>query len=428
MRAHARFRADPFAAIDALRRRGDIAHTRFGRSEFFLLSHPEEIRHVLATDAASYALHSFVYWRPFRRPRPAPPMRGLINQHDPNAHRGTRRAYALPFSSAAMDAVWPDLYESTARAVERWAAHEQIDAVQELRVLVAEQLPRACFGAPLPIGPEETAEVFYRSYDNPFYMASRVANAVQSARLPTRVRQARAYLRLVEATQALIDERRAGGGGGHDFLSTMLELVDRGEISEEQARYEALGMLYAGMDVTMFQLMWMVYELARRPGWVERIRAEAEALTPERPPSRDESRFTQAFIHESLRLHAILTITRQAIAPTAVAGHRIRPGDYVWISPYFVHRDERWYRNAEAFRPERWLDGSLKGNSPFVFIPFSRGPHMCANTEFPARVFSVVLPLLCRSLRPALPVGFDVTLDPLFRRTQLTELPLLTRS
>ncbi|WP_225412439.1 cytochrome P450 [Stigmatella hybrida] len=46
-------------------------------------------------------------------------------------------------------------------------------------------------------------------------------------------------------------------------------------------------------------------------------------------------------------------------------------------SPWGPHRDPRWFADPDAFRPERWLGGSLEGLPKFACLPFG-GEHASA--------------------------------------------------
>lgn len=42
---------------------------------------------------------------------------------------------------------------------------------------------------------------------------------------------------------------------------------------------------------------------------------------------------------------------RQTCSGDVIAGHAVRRGDYVWVSPYLVHRDPRFWDEPERFAP-----------------------------------------------------------------------------
>ena len=56
-----------------------------------------------------------------------------------------------------------------------------------------------------------------------------------------------------------------------------------------------------------------------------------------------------------------------------------------------MHHDERWWEDAECFKPERWLGDKTGGDKSggLAYLPFGAGPRMCigiklAGTTFPS--------------------------------------------
>ena len=66
--------------------------------------------------------------------------------------------------------------------------------------------------------------------------------------------------------------------------------------------------------------------------------------------------YTQHLVSETMRLYPpAYGMGRQAVRRSEVAGHPIAKGMIVIIPTWVVHRDPRWFEEAETFRPERWL-------------------------------------------------------------------------
>lgn len=62
----------------------------------------------------------------------------------------------------------------------------------------------------------------------------------------------------------------------------------------------------------------------------------------------------------------------------------IRKGEAVGYAPYVMHRRREIFGpDAEAFRPERWLEngGRLFSTVGFGYVPFNGGPRMCLGRE-----------------------------------------------
>jgi cytochrome P450 len=55
------------------------------------------------------------------------------------------------------------------------------------------------------------------------------------------------------------------------------------------------------------------------------------------------------------------------------------------MSQWLVHRDPRWWPDAEAFQPERWLPGggaSDRSRPKLSYFPFGAGTRACIGEQF----------------------------------------------
>jgi cytochrome P450 len=102
----------------------------------------------------------------------------------------------------------------------------------------------------------------------------------------------------------------------------------------------------------------------------------------------------ESCISEALRLSTGSLIMREAVEPCTLTladgtTFNIRKGDNVGIFPPIVHRDERFFPNAETFQYDRFLkmketievDGAEVSSSQ-CFIPFGGGISYCPGRKF----------------------------------------------
>jgi cytochrome P450 len=62
----------------------------------------------------------------------------------------------------------------------------------------------------------------------------------------------------------------------------------------------------------------------------------------------------------------------------------VRKGEAVGYCPYIMHRRQEIFGpDAEAFRPDRWLEegGRLFSTVGFGYLPFNGGPRVCLGRE-----------------------------------------------
>lgn len=74
------------------------------------------------------------------------------------------------------------------------------------------------------------------------------------------------------------------------------------------------------------------------------------------------SRFSDAVIHESLRIHGNLGLIIERLVPpegVVLDGYKIPGGTVVGINAWVIHRNRDIFgEDVDTFRPERWLEGS----------------------------------------------------------------------
>jgi cytochrome P450 len=236
-------------------------------------------------------------------------------------------------------------------------------------------------------------------------------------RIPTpgNLRLRRAIGRLDRIVYRLIAERRASRAPERDLLSMLLDARDgQGRsMMDRQLRDEILTLLVAGHETTALALTWTSYLLTRHPEVQVRLRAERTKVLGDRPPSVEDVprlSYTRTLLLESMRLYPpAWSIGREAVEPCEIGGYAIPAGAQIWISQWILHRDPRFFSEAEQFRPERWESGLLDRLPRFVYFPFGGGPRHCIGESFAMMEGILLLAALARRFtlvrEPSPPVG-----------------------
>ena len=62
-----------------------------------------------------------------------------------------------------------------------------------------------------------------------------------------------------------------------------------------------------------------------------------------------------------------------------IGPYAVPKGTALHISIYSMHRDERWWEDPLAFKPERWVGDKTGGDRSggLAYLPFGSGPKMC---------------------------------------------------
>ena len=132
--------------------------------------------------------------------------------------------------------------------------------------------------------------------------------------------------------------------------------------------------------------------LSRHPEVYDQLKQEIDHLGDEHPTMEQVNtlKYLRAVINESLRLYPVVPINlREAVEDTTlpVGGGKngrsplfIAKGEVAMWNLWAMHRREDVYgKDAEHYRPERWLEGLRPG---WAFLPFSGGPRVCLGQHF----------------------------------------------
>ncbi|KAL1990145.1 hypothetical protein VTN49DRAFT_5984 [Thermomyces lanuginosus] len=173
-----------------------------------------------------------------------------------------------------------------------------------------------------------------------------------------------------------------------DISASLLAPVGQRVLTTEEMN-ELMGdtqlLITAGSDTTASTLTTIVYELARMPEEVAKLRAELAPFEPEVAGEFSHERIAalphlNGFINETLRLHPPIPSTIQRKTPLGgieIDGIYIPGNVTVFCPQYIIGRSESAYMSPESFIPERWYKYPEMVKEPSAFAPFSIGPYAC---------------------------------------------------
>ncbi|KAK7680564.1 hypothetical protein QCA50_016346 [Cerrena zonata] len=214
-------------------------------------------------------------------------------------------------------------------------------------------------------------------------------------------------------------QRAKGGATSKDLwyhLSDEAGLEKEKPTLREVASDGALAVI-AGADTTASALASLFWSLIRNPEVYKRLQNEidtvyADHANPLSTEKHSKLVYLNACINETLRLYPPVPTNgpRQVwygAGPHVVAGSAIPEGTQIYVPPYSLHRDPRYFSpNPETFIPERWLESDKTMNT-LAFIPFSYGPANCVGRQMAKQEMLMFASVLLQNFTFSFAKGFD---------------------
>lgn len=366
--------------LDAVGGDAVVAGGRIGPG-LILLRHPDLVRAVLVernddvTKARGLRLASQILGR------------GLLTSEVP-VHTRQRRLVLPAFHHQKLRGYARTMVALSEAEADRWTPGVPFDIAAATNRLALAIAGRTLFGADVLGATDEVqvalAEMLVGFDRSQFPLADKVAWIPR----PATVRTARARATLDRLVYGLIAERRASGTDGHDDLLSMLldaRDEDTGEaMTDLEVRDEAMTLLLAGHETTAVALAWTFALLAENPDAESRLHAEVDAL--DGPPSFESLPrlgYARQVFSESMRLRPpAWAVGREAARDTDLGGVPVRRGTTILFAPLFIHRDARFWEDAERFSPERFAPDARSDRHKFAYVPFSAGRRGCIGEQF----------------------------------------------
>lgn len=169
----------------------------------------------------------------------------------------------------------------------------------------------------------------------------------------------------------------------------------RRKLDRRELQQDCMLMVVAGSDTTSNAMTFCLYELARHPEVVVRLREELDPLIsgPLQPQDfdalRDSAPLLNACINETLRLWPPVPSGLQRTTTTSLAlpddtrgshGKIVLPPDTVASThTWTIHHDQKNFYDADSFIPDRWMEkeeGPAAHNAK-AWAPFGFGSTSC---------------------------------------------------
>ena len=377
------FMKDRLGFLTKLSELGDISHFKMGKQLAFFINHPDFIRDVLVTSHSK-----------FEKGRALKRAKGLLGEglltSEAAFHLRQRRMIQPAFHRQRINNYAVSMIEFAEKMADEWRDSDELDISKEMMRLTLNIVGKTLFNANVSDEADEIGKAMTELVELFDFLLLPFAELLEKLPLPQTKRFRNAKNILDSIIYDIINERRKSGEDKGDLLSMLLLAQDEETgigMTDEQVRDECLTLFLAGHETTANALTWTFYLLSQNSEAEAKFHAELDEVVGNKPLTPEDYgklKFTEAVLAESMRLFPpAWGMGRLAIEPHEIGGYKIPEKSLVLISQHVTHRDERFWKNADQFQPERWEKLSIKeAGNKFIYFPFSKGVRSCIGEGF----------------------------------------------
>ncbi len=398
----------------AVRDYGDVVQFRFGPFPAVILSNPHDIHQVLVTDAKKYIkprLSKLILGRFLGD--------GLITS-DGEFWKRQRRLAQPAFHSKRIENYAQVMVEQTCRIINEWGDGQIRSIDHDMMKLTLVIVAKTLFDADVTAAAAdvyEAMEIIQETSNAKFN--SLIPPLPQWIPTPSNRREVAAIRVLDRVLTNVINQRRNTKEDRGDLLSMLLLAQDEdgAGMTDRQVRNEAMTIFLAGHETTANNLIWTWYLLSQNPDAEARLHDELDTVLGGQVPTLSALQqlpYTAMVIRESMRLYPpAWGFGREAVADVEIGGYTVKKGVPIFILPYLIHRDARWFEQPECFLPERFAAGYEERIPKYSYLPFGGGPRICIGISFAMMEAQLLLAAIASRYRLVLQPGHLVEPEPL---------------
>lgn len=324
-------------------------------------------------------------------------------------HKQQRRLMMPSFHKKQIVHYHNDMIDQTQRQLDRWKVGNEFNLLREMQRLTQAIVVKTLFGL-------DDEEKLQRLGDqmgklmkivglgflmpvnfpgSPYHQALQIAQT-----LDTEIR-------------AMIEQKRAQPEAT-DVLAMLVQTHDEdGErLSDDQLIGHCFALYVAGHETTANALTWTNFLLEQHPHTFADLLDELDAKLHGAPPTIEQLRelpLLEGVVKEGLRLFPpAMAGLRVATEACELGGVELAANTNIMYSQFITHRMPELYGEPNRFKPERWL--TLE-RSPYEYLPFSVGHHMCIAASFAMQELKIVLAMTLQRYRLAVRPNAKLDLD-----------------
>ncbi|XP_061176451.1 24-hydroxycholesterol 7-alpha-hydroxylase-like [Saccostrea echinata] len=172
-----------------------------------------------------------------------------------------------------------------------------------------------------------------------------------------------------------------GKNNNQTVLQTLISITDR-----PHAPNYALLLLWASLANAVPLTFWALCLILSNKTVLQKLQSQIDDTLGNIPEEQWD--FSEEFLKkmpylrncilEAIRLHPVGVITRRVMTSFTVRDYTIPKGDMLMVSPYWSHRNPKYFPHPHTYNPDRWQTSELEKNL-FLdgFIAFGGGRYQC---------------------------------------------------
>nr|XP_022293629.1 24-hydroxycholesterol 7-alpha-hydroxylase-like [Crassostrea virginica] len=164
-------------------------------------------------------------------------------------------------------------------------------------------------------------------------------------------------------------------------LQTLISITD----SPHAPNY-ALLLLWASLANAVPLTFWALGLILSNKAVLQRLQSQIDNSLGNIPEEKWEFNeeffkkmpYLKSCVMEAIRLHPVGVITRRVMSSFTVREYVIPKGDMLMVSPYWSHKNPKYFPDPDTFNPDRWRTSDLEKNLFMEgFIAFGGGRYQC---------------------------------------------------
>ncbi len=205
-----------------------------------------------------------------------------------------------------------------------------------------------------------------------------------------------------------------------DLVDELLELrrVAPDFMTDTDIFMNVMGPYIAGNDTSTGATSFMLYCLLKNPDVLEQVRAEADQVFADGPPTPDGLRnmpITHLAVLETLRMYPIVPVlTRTVVNAFNFGGYWIPAGTDIWVAMTVPHHLPEIYPNPDIFDIGRFTPERQEHGQAGSYAPFGLGLHSCLGQGIAQIQMALIVATILHRAEIALdPPDYNLKIKPL---------------